>query len=85
MSKQLAFDDPLGDGAAVDRDHRLGTPLPQCMNGLGNDFLADAAFPCDQDSDVCGSHLLDGLDDLLHNDGLADNPMHGNRGSRVRF
>ena len=48
MAEQLAFDERLGQGAAVDRDERLVGPRALVVNGAGDQFLAGAGFAEDQ-------------------------------------
>ncbi len=57
----------------VDRDPgRLGAG--ELMDGLGDEFLADAALPGDQDRFAARSHRLDVLEECLH---LATGGMDG--------
>ncbi len=56
------------------------------IDRLGDEFLADAAFPFDQHGDVLGGDLADRLVNLLHGRRLADDQA-GGRGAvgRGRF
>ena len=71
VAEQLTFNDPFGDGAAVDGNKRLAAPCACGMDRLGNDLLADTALPRDEHGDVGGRHLFDDLQNLPHGDGLA--------------
>ena len=48
MAEQFRFDEILGNRAAIDRDQRLLRARAGGVDGIGDDFLADAAFPLDQ-------------------------------------
>ena len=48
VPEQLRFDQIGGDRAAIDGDDRLFRAWRSGMDRIGDDFLADAAFPLDQ-------------------------------------
>ena len=51
MAEQHRFDEVLGDGAAIDRDHRLAAARGGGVDRLGDHFLARAALALDQHRD----------------------------------
>ncbi len=59
VSKKLVFDQPFGDGRAIQCDEGLRMPAREVMGGEGKKFLARAAFPQQQYRGVGGGHALD--------------------------
>ena len=57
MAEQDRLDQVGGQGAAVDGHEGLARAVRGAVQGTGDDFLADAAFACDQDRDgrLCGT------------------------------
>ena len=66
VAEQLAFQEGLGDCGAVHLDERLCRPGPCLMDQGGNELLARAALPGDQDGSRCRCRFLRGLEDLQH-------------------
>src|SRR5690606_39173106 len=60
VAEELAFEQVLGDGAAVDGDERLFRPGAGFVDGAGDHFLAGAALAGDEDGDV---GVLDAVDE----------------------
>src|SRR2546429_6856242 len=56
---QERFDQVVGDGAAIDRDERLGATLAAPVDRARDQLLADARIPFDQDGDIRPGSLLD--------------------------
>ena len=52
MTKQFGFGQGLGQGGAVDSDKRLRAARAFLVNGLGQQFLARAAFAKQQQGDI---------------------------------
>ena len=48
VPEQDRLDEIVGDGAAIDRDERLGAPLAGAVDGARDQFLADAGVAFDQ-------------------------------------
>ena len=65
MAKQLAFDQRLGDGTAIDRDQRLFGAQTQGVDRLRHQFLAGAGFTRDQNREVGSRHQFDFALDAL--------------------
>ena len=72
MAEQLAFDQRLGQCAAVDRDERLLAAEALLMHGAGDQLLAGAGFAQDQHRRVRRRDLVDQPLDLLHSAAVAD-------------
>ena len=63
VAEELALDEGGGEGGAVDRDERPGVPLAVRVEGAGEQLLAGAGLPEEQD----GRGGVGDLADLLHN------------------
>ena len=55
VAEQLAFEQRLGDGGAVDRQERSGGPAAEVADRSGHHFLAGAGLAEDQDRRVQGA------------------------------
>ena len=75
MPEQLAFDELLGNGGAVHLDERLIPPLAVEVQQVGDQLLAGAVFPADEDAPVRGGGELDLLAQRLHGHGVADHDV----------
>ena len=58
VAEQDRLDEIVGNGAAVDRDERLGAPFAGAVDGARDQLLADAGFALDQHRDGGGRRLL---------------------------
>ena len=84
VAEQLAFEQGLGDGGAVDGDEgRLGA-VAVLVNGAGDEFLAGAGLAADQDVDGLGGDAANLLVDRLHGAAVADQGGAGGPG-RAQF
>jgi hypothetical protein len=72
MTENLALDQRLGNGSAVDGHKGLRPARTQFVNGTGNEFLSRSAFACNQYRSGTGRDLLDEAEYLLHFAGGAD-------------
>ena len=72
VAEDLALEQRLGDGRAVDRHVGHRHALAQLMDGLGDHLLAGARFAGDQHRGGRGRRLFDGAVDLPHHRGVAD-------------
>ncbi len=88
MAKELAFEQRLGNGGAVDREKRFILPGAVVIDGPRHQLLARAGFSRDEDGDISRGNLPDELVDLLHPPVIADDfdftPGHGGRPSARR-
>jgi hypothetical protein len=75
VAEELALDQVVGDGGAVDGDERLGGPVAVLPDRAGDQLLARAALARDHDRDVARRHLADDLEDLLHDRRRADDAL----------
>ena len=75
VAEQLALQQRLGDGGAVDRQERLVGPAAVLVEGAGDQLLAGAALAEDQDVDVLRGDPADGLAHLLHDRAAADDAV----------
>ena len=75
VAEQLAFQQRLGDGGAVDGQERLVGPAAVVVQGPGHQFLAGAALAQDQHVDVLRGDPADGLAHLLHDRAAADDAV----------
>ena len=64
VAEQLALQQVLGDGGAVDGQERRLGPQAVLVDGAGDQLLAGAALAGDQDGDVLGRDAADRLVDL---------------------
>jgi hypothetical protein len=71
VTEELALDERLRNGRAVDGHERLAPPVGQIVDGARHQFLAGAALAEDQDRSRAGSGQLDPPVDLVHAFGLA--------------
>jgi len=63
VAEQLGLEEGLGDRPAVDGDEGARLSETPLVDGLRREFLPGATFADDQDRDVGGGHLADGLED----------------------
>src|SRR5262249_27509656 len=78
--EQLALQKRAGDGGAVDRQERVPRAAAVLVDGAGDQLLARARLTADQHVDVVGGDAADGLVDLLHGRGDADEGVAGGVG-----
>src|SRR5207244_13397447 len=72
VAEQLAFEQVLGNGRAVQRqERRLGT-WAMLIDGAGDQFLAGAALARDENRDVLGGDAANGLVHFAHGGTTAD-------------
>jgi hypothetical protein len=76
VAEQLAFEQGLGQGRAVDLDERLVRPQAVVVDRVGDEVLAGAALAADQHGRVAVGDLLDQPVDLLHRVARADHVVH---------
>ncbi len=72
VAEQLRLDQVLGDGGAVDLDERALGALAVVVDRVGDELLAGAVLPLDEDVGVAPRHALDQLEHLVHLLALAD-------------
>ena len=72
VAEELALEQMLRDGRAIDGDEPLRAPLAVVVNGAGDELLARAALAGDHHRGVAVRDAADHLEDLLHGDRLAD-------------
>ena len=72
MAEQLAFDQVLRQGAAIDRHQRHFRPQALIVQRPGDQFLARARLAHDQHGRIGGGHLGDQAADELHAGRVAD-------------
>ena len=63
VAEQLALQQPGGDRRAIQFHERAALARAQVMHRPGNEFLARAGFPADQDGGVGGGDRRDLLED----------------------
>ena len=66
VAEELALDQRLGNGRAVDGDKGLAAAGAEVVQGAGDEFLAGAALAGDEHRNVAGGDTLDQREDLLH-------------------
>ena len=74
VPEQLALEQRLGNGGAVDRDKRKGRARAQLVDRLGDELLAGARLAVDQHRGGRRRGLLDDLVDLADRGTVADDP-----------
>ena len=72
VAEQLAFQQVLGQGAAVDADERAAAARAEPVDGLGDQFLAGARLAQQQHRGVRLGHLPGEPIDILHGRAGAD-------------
>ncbi|OPZ77390.1 MAG: hypothetical protein BWY77_01706 [bacterium ADurb.Bin431] len=73
VSEEFGFNDPFGDGPAVDRNEGIQPPPAAGVDRPGYQFLAGAALAGDEHRDIGLGHLLDGLQQAADGLGAAEN------------
>ena len=63
VAEQGRFDQPLGEGGAVQLDERLVATLALVVNGAGEEFLAGARLALEQHGGPSRGRHGDGLED----------------------
>src|SRR5215467_1862679 len=71
VTEQLALQQGLGDGAAVDGHEGTGVPWAVGVHGTRHQLLARAALPLAEDGGVGLGHALDHREDVAHLRGRA--------------
>ena len=74
VAEQLALDERLRDGGAVDLDERAFVRGGVLVDRAGDELLAGAGLAGDEDGGRCVGDLLDDREDLLERRGAADEP-----------
>ena len=59
MPEEFAFQQPRGDGSAVQLDEGIGLALAKIVDGPGDQFLACSGIAVDQDRRAGWSHGFD--------------------------
>ena len=59
----------------MDGDEFGLVPVAEAVDGVGDEFLAGAAFALDEDGGAGGGDLLDRVEDLVHGGGIADEAL----------
>ncbi|MNT22109.1 hypothetical protein D3C72_1574830 [compost metagenome] len=72
VAEQLALYQGIGQGCAVEADHRLVGTARGLVDGLGDQFLADPGFPSDQYGQVAAADQLNLLQQALMRFTLTD-------------
>ena len=75
VAEQLAFDQLLGDGRAVDLHERRGRARAGGVNGVRHQLLARPALAVDQHAPVGGGHQRELLAQRLHGHALPDDAV----------
>jgi hypothetical protein len=70
VAEQLAFEQGVGHGAAVDGDERTVGAAAQIMDGPGGDFLARPDFALDEDGRVAGGDAVNHPNRVCERSGL---------------
>src|SRR5690606_28084357 len=76
-AEELALEEALGDGAAVDADDGHVASWAVGVDGAGDEFLAGAALTDDEDGGVGGGDVADELHDLADGGAVADDGVDG--------
>ena len=72
VAEQFAFDQPGGNGSAIDLDERAVFTTAEAMDGARKQFLAGSRFTLDEDRCIRGSHGFNLLENLAQTAALAD-------------
>src|SRR5690606_537606 len=72
VAEQLALDQALGQGAAVEGDEGAAGASAGSVDPPGGDLLAGAGLALEQDRDVAGGRELEHGERLAHHQALAD-------------
>ena len=75
VAEQLAFQQVLRDGGAVDGQEGLIGTAAVLVQGAGDQLLARPAFAQDEHVDILRRHPADGLAHLLHHGAAADDAV----------
>jgi len=72
VSEKLAFQQRLGNGAAIQGDERPAAAIAEAVQLHGYQFLARARLALDANADIVRCDLTNQLEDLLHRRAAAD-------------
>src|SRR5262245_30771807 len=73
MAKQFAFQEPGGNGSAIELDEGAIAPGTQVVQRARDEFFAGARFPADQYGRSSGGNRFDLLQHTAQSRALADN------------
>jgi len=77
VTEEDAFDELLGDRAAIDGDEGTARTLAFALDGACDQLLADAALALDEDRDLRFGGALAEADHLLHRGAFRDQILEG--------
>ncbi len=77
VAEEFGLHQGLGEGGTVEADERMVRAIAALDDGLGNEFLADAAFAAKDDGGAGAGDGFHGLIDLLHGGAAADEAVEG--------
>jgi len=77
VAEQLRLQHAFGKGGTVDLDERGIGATAVVVDEAGDEFLAGAAFPLDQDAGVRRCNLFRQVEYFLHGRGFADHMRRG--------
>ncbi len=72
VAEEFALEQLRGERGAMDGDEFCLVAVAEVMDGVGDQLLAGAALALDEDGGAGGGDLFDGVEDLLHHGGIAD-------------
>ena len=75
MAEEFAFQQTFIERRAVDLDERLLVPFAQAVDGAGDQFLAGARLPIDNDRCLRPGNAFHQVEDATHHWGVADNAL----------
>jgi hypothetical protein len=84
IAEQLAGDQVVSDSAAIDWDEGAFGGGAGALDGAGEQLLAHASFPLDQDRQRTGSQLPRAVASVADGGTVAQDVVEGDRGLRVR-
>ena len=83
VAEQLALEQLLGDGGAVDGGEALLAPRAHPVDGAGQHFLAGAALAGDEHGGVVARHPAGELEQVAHGAALADDQVARGAGAEA--
>ena len=73
MTEELGFQEGFGNRAAIESDESVRPARAVVMDSSGDDFLARAGFPSNEDRAVRACHGLKQVKQLLHRPASPEN------------
>jgi hypothetical protein len=75
MTEQFTFEKVQGNGRAIEFYESTSATLTGVVNGVSDELFSRASFTFYEDSRVCGSNLLNLIENGFERRAIADDPL----------